>query len=93
MNFLEKYENLARIARLIRQEATGNPKDFAKRCNLNSKDVLFDQIDILRQLAAKESAEILYDRYRETYYFSPPGKFSDFEFIKDIGNQNFTNYF
>ena len=84
MDFTERHDNLARIAQFIRQEKTGSPKEFAKRCNLDSKETLSRQIDILRQLAARESAEILYDRERKTYYFSPPGKFSDFKFIATI---------
>jgi len=37
-------------------------------------------IDTLRQLAGRESAEIHYDKYRETYYFEPHGEFTDFKF-------------
>ena len=83
MNFIEKYDNLAWIAQFIRQGKTGNPKDFAKKCNLDFKETLSRQIDILRQLAAREDAKILYDRERETYYFCPNGKFIDFKFRKD----------
>ena len=48
MNFIERYDSLAWIAQFIRQEKTGNPNDFAKKCNLDSKETLSRQIDILR---------------------------------------------
>ena len=74
MFFLERLENLERIAQFIRQERTGDAKDFARRCGL-SKDALFDQIDNLRQILAKDEVKIRYDRGRKTYYFEPRGKF------------------
>jgi len=80
MNFIERYNNLVRIAKFIKQGKTGNPEEFAQRCNLNSTDALFTQIDILRHFTAKKDANILYNRNKETYYFDPIGKFSDFEF-------------
>ena len=83
MNYIERSDNLAWIAQFIRQEKTGNPKEFAERCNLNSKDALFTQIEILRQFAARDGAEILYDKNRKTYYFCPSGKFIDFKFRED----------
>jgi hypothetical protein len=83
MDFVERHDRLAKMALLIRLENTGNPHEFAKKCNLNSVDALFDQIDILRQLTGRESAKILYDKYRRTYYFYPKGKFRDFKFIED----------
>ena len=83
MNHIERQNCLERIAQFIRQEKTGNPKEFAKKCNLNSKDALFAQIEILRQLTAREDAKILYSREKETYYFCPSGKFIDFRFRED----------
>ena len=80
MNFIERYENLARIAQFIRQEKTGTPKEFAEKCNLDCEKTLLRQIDILRQFTAIEDAEILYDKNRKTYYFEPHGKFTDFKF-------------
>ena len=83
MNFAERYDKIASIAQFIRQERTGNPKEFAKRCNLDTEKTLLRYIDTLRQFTGRDGAEIFYDRYRKTYYFDPPGKFSDFKFIKD----------
>jgi hypothetical protein len=83
MNFIERHNSLAKIAQFIRQEKTGGSKEFARKCNLNSIDTLFNQIDILRQFAAIEDAEILYDKNRKTYYFSPSGKFTNFRFKED----------
>ena len=83
MNFIEKYDKLAWIAYFIRQEKTGSPKEFAKKCNLDCEKTLLRQIDILRQFAAREDAEIRYDKDRKTYYFDPAGKFTDFKFKED----------
>jgi hypothetical protein len=82
MKFTEKLYSLEKIAQFIRQEKTGDPQNFATKCGL-SKDVLFDQIDILRQLAARNDAKILYDRNKKTYYFEPYGRFTDFKFAPD----------
>ena len=82
MNFIDRYDNLARIAQYIRFEKTGNPKELAKKCEI-SLDTLHDQIDILRQIAARDFAQIKYCRVRETYYFKPSGRFANFEFLTD----------
>jgi len=83
MNFVEKYYLLERIAQFIRQEKTGSLEEFASKCGIKNKDMLFDYIEILRQFAGRDNAKILYDRSRKTYYFSPWGKFTDFGFVAD----------
>ena len=83
MNFAERYDKIASIAQFIREENTGNPKEFAKKCHLDSEKTLLRLIDTLRQFTGRDDAEIRYNRDRKTYYFDPPGKFSDFKFIKD----------
>ena len=82
MTFIERYDKLASIAQYIRQEETGNLEEFAQTCEMK-KDRLFDYIEILRGFTGKEDVEILYDKDRRTFYFSPRGKFSDFKFIVD----------
>ena len=82
MRFITRYNKLASIAQYIRQEKTGSLEEFAKKCEIK-KDRLFDLIETLREFAGIEDAKILYDSYRKTYYFDPPGKFSDFKFIAD----------
>jgi len=74
MIFLERLESLERVAQFIRQERTGDARDFARKCGI-SKDALFDQIDNLRQILVKEEVKIGYDRGRKTYYFEPRGQF------------------
>ena len=82
MDFIERHDLLARVAQFIRQEKTGTLEKFAQKCNIQ-KDRLFDYIEILRQFTGRAGARIFYDKDRETYYFSPRGKFSDFKFIED----------
>ena len=84
MNFIENLDRLAKMARLIRSERTGTPEEFAKKCNFSSMDSFYYQMDILRQLAGKADAKIIYEQDIKTYCFSPRGKFSNFEFIKTI---------
>ena len=83
MNFIERYDTLTKIALHIRQENTGSLEELAQKCKIE-KRTLSNLIDILRQLAARESAKIFYDRDKNSYYFSPCGKFTDFEFQKKI---------
>jgi DNA-binding HxlR family transcriptional regulator len=52
---------------------------FAQKCKIK-KRTLSNRIEMLREFAAIEDAEIPYDRERKTYYFSPRGKFTDFKF-------------
>jgi len=80
MNFSEQYDCLARIAQLIQQGKTGTPKELAERCGIDC----VRQIEILRLFAARDFAQILYDRNRKTYYFDPPGKFIDFRFNENV---------
>ena len=79
MNISEKIDKLASIAYSIQIERTGSLEEFAKKCGMK-KDQLTDYIDTLRQFTGREGAKICYSRYRKTYYFDPPGKFSDFRF-------------
>jgi len=79
MNFIGMSDRLARIAYFIQLERTGNLVEFAQKCEMK-KYTLVDYINILKDFAAREDAKILYDRGRKTYYFDPPGKFTDFKF-------------
>jgi len=81
MNHIERQDSLEYIANKIRQGNTGSLDEFAQTCQL-TKDALFDRIEVLRQYTGRESVKILYDKDKKTYYFSQPGKFSDFKFIK-----------
>ena len=82
MDYIEKHDLLMRIAQFIRLEKTGGLEEFAQKCNIK-KDRLFDCIDVLRQIIKRNEANILYDKDRETYYFSPSGKFIDSKFVAD----------
>jgi len=79
MNPIEKHDRLERIAYFIQLEKTGSLEEFAHKLEMK-KDTLLDYITILRDYAAREDAEIRYDRSRKTYYFDPHGKFTDFKF-------------
>ena len=79
MNFIERHDRLARIAQFIKWEQTGTLEEFAQKCGMK-KDAMVDYINILKDFAAREGAEILYNKHKKTYYFDPPGKFIDFKF-------------
>ena len=86
MTFIERYNRLASMAFFIQDETTGTLKEFANKYDM-TEDALIDHINILRDLAAEKEAAILYDREKETYYFSPKGKFTDFAFKRLFDNQ------
>jgi hypothetical protein len=67
------------MAYRIQCEETGTPEEFANKYDMKV-DTLIDQINILRDFTMRKGAEVRYDQKRKTYYFSPRGKFSDFEF-------------
>ena len=70
-----------RIAYHIQLEKTGTPEDFAKKMEMKT-DTLNDYINVLRDLASREDAEVHYDKDRKTYYFNPRGKFTESKFVK-----------
>ena len=82
MGFIERNYLLVEIAEHIQRGNTGTLEEFAAKCDIK-KDKLHDYIEILRQLVAKDSTKVLYDRDRKTYYFYPQGKFSTFKFTVD----------
>ena len=86
MNHMQKQDRLEWIAHLIKQEKTGTPQEFAQKCNNMGEKTLRRQICILRQYAGRANAQILYDNKEQTYYFDPPGKFTDFKFKEDQTN-------
>ena len=81
MNEIERQHRLEWIAYIIQIENTGSLDEFAHRCNME-KRTLSNKIDVLRQYTGIAWAKILYDRERKTYYFSPKGKFTTFEFVE-----------
>jgi hypothetical protein len=83
MKHTERQDLLIKMAKFIRQERTGNPEEFARKCGMKSKDILFYHINILRELVERDGVRIVYDRDLRTYCFSPRGQLSDFKFIKD----------
>jgi predicted DNA-binding transcriptional regulator YafY len=82
MNKIESQQRLEWIAYIIQQGRTGTPAEFAKKCNIGSEKTLLRQIEILREFASIAGTKILYDREKKTYYYDPPGKFTDFKFVK-----------
>ena len=86
MNFIAKHETLVKIAYYIQKENTGSRRKFAKEMDIE-EDRLKDCIAILRIFAENEDAKIHYDQQKETYYFSPQGKFTEFKFRMCFDNQ------
>ena len=65
MKALKQLERLARINKLIKEEKTGTPEEFA--CCLHiGKRRLFEHLDELRNMGI----QIDYSKQRGTYYFS-----------------------
>lgn len=67
MKIIYYLERVERIHRLIEQEKTGSPTEFAGRLGI-SVSRLARIIDELRL----QGAPILYDRQRYTYYYKEP---------------------
>ena len=89
MTFKDRLHRLESMAFHIQNENTGKPSEFANKYDM-TEDMLIDYINILRDLAAEKGAEIIYSREKETYYFSPKGKFTDFAFKRLFDNQQVT---
>ena len=79
MSLLERIDRLMRIAYHIQLEKTGTLEEFAERMEMKP-DRLKDYINVVRDLASREDAEVKYDRDRKTYYFNPHGKITDIRF-------------
>jgi hypothetical protein len=69
------------MAYFIQIEKTGSRQEFANKYGM-TKDALGDYINILKDFTVTKGAQILYDKGRKTYYFDPPGKFTDFKFVE-----------
>lgn len=67
MDFQRYIDRLSYMDDLIRKRRTGVPSEFAEKLNL-SRSTLMEYLEILRQLGGP----ILYDRIRQTYYYSTP---------------------
>jgi len=65
MKAFEQLERLTRLSRLIKQEKTGTPEEFAS-CLHISRRRLFEHLDELRTMGV----QIDYSKQRGTYYFS-----------------------
>lgn len=67
MKIIYYLERVERIHRLIEQEKTGRPEEFAKRLGISASRLS----RILDELRLR-GAPILYDRQRYTYYYKEP---------------------
>ena len=65
MKAFEQLERLTRINRLIKEEKTGTPEEFASRMHIGKRR-LFEHLDELRTMGV----QIDYSKQRGTYYFS-----------------------
>ena len=65
MKAFEQLERLTRINRLIKEEKTGTPEEFACCLHIGRRR-LFEHLDELRTMGVK----IGYSKQRGTYYFS-----------------------
>lgn len=74
MNLFETIDRLYRLHKLIQQEATGNPDEFAEQIHVSRRQLY----NILEKL--KDSgADIKYNHHKCTYYYA-----NDFNFYIKI---------
>jgi len=74
LNSIKNLERLQRLHLLIKQEATGAPKELASRMHIGERSV-YSLIEYLKDY----KANICYDRRRKTYFYS-----DDFQFKVNI---------
>ncbi|MEP3210732.1 MAG: HTH domain-containing protein [Maribacter sp.] len=77
MNSIKNLERLQRLHQLIEQEATGSPKELAKRMHISER-MVYNLIEQFKEF----DACICYDRGRRTYYYG-----DDFQFKVSISVQ------
>ncbi len=65
MKAFEQLERLKRMNRLIKEEKTGTPEEFANRLHIGKRR-LFEHLDDFRTMGV----QIDYSKLRNTYYFS-----------------------
>ncbi len=82
MKTLKQLERLRKAHQLIKQENTGNPKEFANRLNINERE-LYRIVEYLKEL----DAEIFFSRSANSYYYE-----DDFELIVNISVQVLVNH-
>lgn len=68
--FLETYNKLQELNRLIEAEQTGTPKELSKKINITERQ-LQKYLEILKEL----KHPVKYARKRKTYYFPGESKF------------------
>jgi len=64
MNHFDFFDKLIFFDKLVRQEHTGTPDQFAQRLSIG-RSTLYEMIDELRL----RGVEIKYSRYRSTFYY------------------------
>ena len=64
MSFLQQLERLKRVEKLIQLQATGTPKQFAKKLGV-SENTLYEDLNILKEMGG----DIAYSRSLLSYCF------------------------
>ena len=72
MKIIDALNKLSLFSKLVEQESTGTPSEFAKRLGI-SRTSLYDLIDELKSYNIK----IVYSRKRKTFYNASPKSESD----------------
>jgi len=81
MKTLKQLERLQKAHKLILQESTGTPKEFAKRLYISERQ-LFNLLEYLKGI----DAPILFSRKTNTYYYS-----YDFDLLVNVSVQVLAN--
>jgi predicted DNA-binding transcriptional regulator YafY len=79
MNLFERVERVSRIHKLIQQEATGLPKEFAEMLHLKERQLYY----ILEELKSC-GADIRFSGTKCSYYYA-----NDFEIRIEISTKSF----
>jgi predicted DNA-binding transcriptional regulator YafY len=86
MSFLNQLERLKRIEKLIQLQATGSPKQFARKLGI-SESTLYEDLNILKEMGG----DIAYSRSLLSYCFKTKAKlqigFSHSELLQINGGQ------
>ncbi|MCF6349119.1 MAG: DNA-binding protein [Flavobacteriaceae bacterium] len=77
MKTLKQLERLRKAHKLIQQENTGTPEEFANRLNISRRQ-LYNMIEYFKEL----DAPLLYNRKTNTFYYS-----YDFDLLVNVSVQ------
>ena len=86
MNVIHQIEKLQKLNKLIEQEKTGTPMEFAQKLNI-SKSKLYELLGDLKSLGM----EVKYNRRQKTFYYADSSKLNIIFSLKLIKQEEIEN--